>query len=90
MTTEWIMPNPSLDDDDRFQVAIGDSEGEVLVGILGPSGIGCTYCGGQPAGYVRVVDMRASRLVCCEEHFAFGAGEMGVKMGVFTMPGVGE
>jgi hypothetical protein len=84
----WIMPEPSLDEDDRFQVAWmhykDPADKSVYVAILGPSGIGCIYCGGEPNGWIEVPAFtptgRTSRTACCAEHKAFCIGWYAAKI----------
>ena len=63
----WVMPYPSLDEDDRFQIAIigadtlalvlGSEQPQgttIYIAVLGPSGYGCFYCGGPYDGLIAV------------------------------------
>jgi hypothetical protein len=91
MTDDWIMPEPSLDEDDRFQVAMvggdvitllfGGKQKEVATfGILGPSGMGCITCGGRPTWVAEATDVNTTRTLFCDEHRTMGAAELAVKI----------
>ena len=81
------MPDPSLDEDARFQVALvqpdDPSDPNVYVAIKGPSGFGCFYCGGPYDGLIAVPATpkgKPVRIACCLEHKTFGIAWIEAKL----------
>jgi hypothetical protein len=77
--TDWIMPDPSLDEDDRFHVATiipkNPDDPAVYIAIIGPSGYGCMYCGGPYDGLLVAPAEnergRPTKIACCLAHKSF-------------------
>ena len=83
----WIMPEPSLDEDDRFHPAMvggdvlallfGGKQPDIPVfGMFGPSGMGCNTCGGRPDVAVEFHDVNTTRVLFCGEHLPMGKAEL--------------
>lgn len=77
--TDWVWPEPSLDEDDRFQVGMVTPEDPndpcLYFAMVGPSGYGCMYCGGPYDGLIALPAQNSKgkpvRVACCLEHRAF-------------------
>ena len=70
------MPEPSLEEDDRFQPALWVSVRGPVIGIIGPSGRGCALCAAKPTGAATVARPFRAFLVLCDEHKAIGMAEL--------------
>jgi hypothetical protein len=75
----WVWPDPSLDEDDRFQVAFwppDESRPYGCTAIRGPSGYGCFYCGGPYDGLIVIPPHNErgheARAASCKTHQKFG------------------
>lgn len=88
--TDWVMPEPTLDDDDRFQVCMiypeDPSDPAVYLAMIGPSGYGCMYCGGPYDGLIAVAAHNArgrpAKIAACLTHKDFCIGMVQARLAV--------